>query len=575
MAGNGFRKSAVVKSLYDTFGAVPRKIDASWREARVDSLVEFTIDGTRYAILKALGGFTVFDGDRNPLIRANSVGKDLAPFLARLLDFQLVMTGRNEEITVPPPQYIFAPFYIDQDKWGDPWSSFESMYLANSAQTLAFFHSGLRPNAYYEAMTQRDVVRSEIKALKSERAVLDLTLRSMQTMVSDFVLSYDLEDFKEESERLIAESEQLHAEQLKVPAASHGDCRGNRTWAQQRDLVRKAIAEMDADLADALERPADVACPTCGHHYVNSIVSQFDLVEDKDGLIQALTISTEKLHDLEHKAIAERANIARIQERIDNIKHILGVQKAGVSFRDVIAVEGRNEAVRLIRERLHEKDVAIADKQRLEKDRTESMNSAVSKQRAAEIRDYFYSRLETFAPSFDVRLGGGRKSNITSISLGRGSEGPRGLITYFYAFLHTARRYSSSAFCPIVIDAPEPAGPGRDTYAASHALHRRPSTRGSHTIIATEQLFGLTRDEIDVRDVGVKRNQVLREEEYDRVQTGSAHILISSCRSPERPSSRFAAFIHPSPRRSSSPSRIWNSGDGGCAVRDGLPPGAT
>ena len=43
---------------------------------------------------------------------------------------------------------------------------------------------------------------------------------------------------------------------------------------------------------------------------------------------------------------------------------------------------------------------------------------------------------------------------MTTMPFGRGSEGPRGLIAYYYAFLHTARRYSSSSFCPIVIDRP-------------------------------------------------------------------------------------------------------------------------
>src|SRR6266852_3798145 len=35
VAGNGFGKSAILKSLYETLGANPHKIDKSWTDARV------------------------------------------------------------------------------------------------------------------------------------------------------------------------------------------------------------------------------------------------------------------------------------------------------------------------------------------------------------------------------------------------------------------------------------------------------------------------------------------------------------------------------------------------------------
>src|SRR5437773_1792383 len=35
-----------------------------------------------------------------------------------------------------------------------------------------------------------------------------------------------------------------------------------------------------------------------------------------------------------------------------------------------------------------------------------------------------------------------------------GSDLPRALLAYYYAFIHTMKRYSTSAFCPIVVDTP-------------------------------------------------------------------------------------------------------------------------
>ena len=62
------------------------------------------------------------------------------------------MLNRKEEAITPPPNYMFAPFYIDQDaSWDRPWASFRSFYLIPSSKTLAEYHSGLKPNEYYAA----------------------------------------------------------------------------------------------------------------------------------------------------------------------------------------------------------------------------------------------------------------------------------------------------------------------------------------------------------------------------------------------------------------------------------------
>lgn len=174
-AGNGFGKSAIVKSLYEVFGAKPHKIDEAWRGAQVITVLEFTIDDQPYAIMKVAGSYTIFDADKHPLLHTSHVTKELGPYLANLLDFSLVMTDRKDEKVIPPPAYIFAPFYIDQDKgWSEPWSSFDKMYLPNSKRTLAEFHSGLKPNAYYEAQAERERLRVELRDVEAEQKALEI-----------------------------------------------------------------------------------------------------------------------------------------------------------------------------------------------------------------------------------------------------------------------------------------------------------------------------------------------------------------------------------------------------------------
>ena len=104
---------------------------------------------------------------------------------------------------------------------------------------------------------------------------------------------------------------------------------------------------------------------------------------------------------------------------------------------------------------------------------------------------------------------------ITSVTFGRGSEGPRAIIAYYYAFLHTARRYSSCAFCPIVIDAPNQQGQDDMQRVMRFIIDKRPPD--SQVIVATEDVFGLTESDATIVHVGERVNQLLDEDKYDEV----------------------------------------------------------
>jgi hypothetical protein len=337
----------------------------------------------------------------------------------------------------------------------------------------------------------------------------------MRDLVTDVVLSYDMQDFQQETDQLLVESRHLHEQQQAYRQKLADISEESRLWREQHDLVTATIAEMNEAFAAALEQPADVACPTCGHHYDNSIADQFEIVQDKDGLVSALMISQAKLHELDDKAKKERANIAGIVERITRINQILGVRKADFSFKDVVAAQGRNEAGRMIRGRIKDVDVSISAKRREEDAASESMKAAVSRKRTQEIRGFFSERLFEFADHLSVRIATTKTPSMTSMPFGRGSEGPRGIIAYYYAFLHTVRKYSSAAFAPIVIDAPNQQGQDDMKRVMRFIIDKRPSD--SHVIVATEDLFGLTDSDATIVHVGKRQNQLLDEDLYEEV----------------------------------------------------------
>jgi hypothetical protein len=67
------------------------------------------------------------------------------------------------------------------------------------------------------------------------------------------------------------------------------------------------------------------------------------------------------------------------------------------------------------------------------------MKAAVSRKRTQEIKGFFSDLLFEFASHLSVRIDTTKTASMISMPFGRGSEGPRGIIAYYYALLHTVR----------------------------------------------------------------------------------------------------------------------------------------
>ncbi|MBX6744520.1 MAG: hypothetical protein IRY87_21010 [Acetobacteraceae bacterium] len=144
LAGNQMGKSAVVKSLYEAFGAQPHKVDDRWRRAAVATLLDITIDGQSHRIVWTPASTAVFGPDDKLLIDSKDLS-GLARFWADRLGFGLIMNDAGGAPITPPAAYIFAPYYIDQDRsWTVTWSSFEGLSLPGARRTLAEYHLGIK-----------------------------------------------------------------------------------------------------------------------------------------------------------------------------------------------------------------------------------------------------------------------------------------------------------------------------------------------------------------------------------------------------------------------------------------------
>ncbi|WP_418610299.1 hypothetical protein [Gluconobacter cerinus] len=517
---NGFGKSVIMKSLYEALGATPNKIDDRWKKANVSSCLEFEFAGAIWFSIKAHGVLSLFDDKGNRQFWGLRLIKDWGPKLAEFFGFKLEMVDKDGETLTPPPAYLFAPFYIDQDgSWDNTWVSFrKDFYLPESARTLADYHSGIRPDGYYAAKAE---LTKEKIVLSSLETAVD-TLRQAMTQIEEIEGTtpiYDLQEFASECDDLVAESERLlvlQARHRRTISDLHEEFHLVRAEAS---LLRNTLSEMRGEFDLASSLPHQVECPTCGHEYQNSLAERFALIEDEGVLSKALTEAKYKLGRLSERELTERGKLDVISASLTRVQKILETEKQSLSLNDVLVAAGKTEAAKLLRVSLSEKIVAADGSRNKAELLRASMSKFTERTRTTEIMKFYRSRLSMYSQELDVHLDAPEKQSIVSINVARGSEGPRALLAYYYAFLYTKIKFTTSVRFPVVIDSPNQQGQDKVHLPQMLKFIFDHVPEDVQTIVATEDASGLKFEGVAIATYGEAKRQILREKEFDRVKS--------------------------------------------------------
>ena len=516
--GNGFGKSAIIKSLYETLGSTPQKIDRRWTSASVSSMLEFDYDGRRYVAVKALGLHALFDGRGSLLFSGQRIVKDWGPAFASFFGFKLEMTDLDGDIVTPPPAYMFAPFYVDQDTgWSKAWSSFKDFYLRESPTTLAEYHSGIRPDDYYSAKAALSKERLALTGLEVVIRTLRDTIAQVQQIDDVASPTYDLQEFASDVDDLVAESERLFVQQAQYRRSIADLHEEAHLLRSERDILQQALAEIRGEFELAAGLPAEVECPTCGQGYENGLADRFALIADEGVLSDAFARTNGKLAQIVDRETRERAQLSAVEQSLEKVRRILDVQRASLSFSDVIVAAGKTEAAKMLRASMNDKVIeAEAVRSEIDLQRT-TMEGFADKGRTARILKRFRTVLAGYAEDLDVQLADPDQQSITTIQAARGSEGPRALLAYYYAFLRTKLEFGSGVDFPLVIDAPNQQGQDGVHLPQMLEFIFAFAPPNSQVIVAIEEVGANRPPGVEVRTFGEKKRQVLRDDDYDDV----------------------------------------------------------
>lgn len=517
---NDVGKSSVIKSLYWAFSASSPKIHPKWAQAKIKALVTFTVDNERYHIFRDQDFYGVFNGNGEIMLSTNLVVKELAPFLAKLLDFKLVLPNRKGEPEVPPPAYAFLPFYIDQDAgWVRPLDSFDNLtQFPNFRKDLLEFHTGIQPNEYYELSASKRGLQVVQKEREADRRVVRKAIERFELEASFDGLELSIEEHEKAIEQLLF---RLHSvKTVRNDRASRlADTLDERMIVdQQMTVVRASIAELEKDVRFASDlTEQEVFCPTCGTVHRNDFANRFNIVEDREACFDFLTEARQKIIGLATQAEKFEAELRKTDGILAEIQSTLDQKQGAVSLLEVIESRGRSIAANMFDSDLVVLDEQIADLLGQIRKIDERLEELKDKRRREEIVSFYAKLVVAHLRQLDVtNYSSDEFTRIPAKISETGSDLPRSLLAYALAILGTVHKYSTSLFAPIVIDSPNQQDQDATNVAAMIDLIVATRPENAQTILGTVSLHGLNIGDGHVIEFKEKLS-VLQAGQYDDV----------------------------------------------------------
>jgi hypothetical protein len=516
---NDTGKSALLKSIYGSFGANAAVIHPRWEAADVTSLVRFSVDHTPFSMLRSGSFYAVFEGNGRRAFRGGSVAKELAPFLADLLGYRIVLTSRNNEVGPPSPQYFFLPFYVDQDAgWRENWSSFALLTQAKEwRKSMVEFHMGIRPNEYYVAKAALAASQNVLREARSEVAVLERMVTEVRQDVSP-TFDVDLESFQAQITQLLDECNRLKTIEEELSARLTEVYTRRHTLTTQIGVATASLREVASDYCFATVQLTEdsVECPTCGARYSNSFAERFAIAQDEDRLTELLVHLREELAAVEDEAQGLSAEHSNQRAEIQRINALLEQRQGEITFRTLIQAEGRKEVNQMFatrvdgaRDRVTTADIAVSQQ------RT-SLGELEDPERTDRIVDRYRSFMRSYLNELRVfTLEERTYQQITANISETGSDLPRALLAYYFSILNVMAEFSTSTFCPIVIDSPNQQGQDQESIRTMLQFIRGRRPQGSQMILAIEEPWNVDfgGSVIELTD----KYHLLRSDEYDEV----------------------------------------------------------
>jgi chromosome segregation ATPase len=523
---NDVGKSSVIKSIYWAFGANPRSIHRKWRDANVRALLTFTVDGIRHSIMRSGGTFAIFNATGDLLLSTSSVTKELAPFLAELLNFRLVLASRQNEAEIPPPAYAFLPFYVNQEgSWEKPFAAFDALtQYANFREAVIDFHSGILGNDFYELEAEKKKIKFDLDDLSRDRRAVVKAVEKLG--LNAFTgLELSVEEHEAAVERLLSHLRRLK-ERRQERAAKLAHIVDLRTALESQVKIAKlAVAELEKDARYAAGLEAEVYCPVCNTRHENDFANRYGILDDREACLEFISTQNETIRGLANEVRTAEQDIRAADKVIEDVQADLAEKRGEVTLGDVIRSEGQRAAADVFQQQIGEIDERVGEMSARMDSIAKDQKALKDPARRERIETFYAQRMTSFLRELDVlNYDQDALSKINGRIDETGSDQPRAVLAYDLAFLHAIHEFGNSFTAPMVIDSPNQQDQDEVNVAAMVKLIVENIPEAGQTILGSVSLHGVSPGDAEVYEFTEKLS-VLRAAEFEAVSERMAPLI--------------------------------------------------
>lgn len=455
---NNTGKSSLIKSIYSTFGANPGKISDSWQRLNPYTFVKFEIEDHTFSLLRINNTYSLFDGNKELIGSYRSVTNELTPVLADLLDFKMQIASSNGKMIIPPTQYMFLPYYIDQDvSWSGSWNAFSGLQqLANWKPDLVNYFLGVTPNEYYDLKEKINEAENKKSKIDSEISLYIAAFEKIDQEEYHTNFDINMKDFKAEIERLLNKCQTLQTIQIQLKNKLVDYYNIRSTVVNQIEITRHAREELNKDYNFVREELLDdhVECPTCGAGYNNSFSERFNIAQDENTCQELLIDLDTELNEIDIKIKKEKDTYNENLSELEQISKILNSKKETVKLKDLLKIEGKKEIIKNIETHIKSLNLQVDDIKELLKKLKKELLKYVDKERKKENETKYLDHMQKYLYELNLTIDINAYKNIRGTIKSTGSGLPRALLAYYFSIFALMKENVSSAFCPIVLDSP-------------------------------------------------------------------------------------------------------------------------
>ncbi len=481
--------------------------------------VNFDVDSKKYSILRYKDKFSLFSENSELIGNYSSVGKELTPELSKIIGYKLVLTDRKNKAVLPPPAFIFLPFYFDQDKsWVEAWSSFSNLeQFTNWKSPVIDYHSGIKTDEYYVFKSKKDFLKARIKETQVQITQYERIENTIRKRNSNIIIEIDEEEYKKQLQELMENLANLRSKQEDYRLEYRKLTEHVHSLIQQEAILKSKIQNINKNYKHSLTLPELIYCPTCGADYKNNFEVRFRLADSEEQCIEFLTdIQNEKIV-YEEKIIAFKNKLNSVDLNLSQLNKEIETGKEKISLKQYLEIEGKNQAQKAVHNFQNRLKKVLGHRNVKLNKIDEKLQSFNNDDRKNEVIATFENSMRKNLKSLNASgVSEETFKNITGTIRELGSLGPRALLAYYFAYLETIKQNKKGIFCPIIIDSPNQQAQDPFNHKAILKFIQGNQPEGSQIILGVEELHSLDGQKNIIQLVGKK--SLLKSDQYQQVK---------------------------------------------------------